>query len=107
MPVTIVLRDAMSKSQTPQERQLTELLRQIAKLASEADLSQSPPPLVGTPLPVAVSVEQAALLLGVAPSTLGEYIRNGRLKSFRMGRRLLIRLDSLHDFARDLETDGV
>lgn len=95
----------MSKSQTPEERRLTEILREIAILADKADLLGSAPALVDTPLPVSVSVDQAAALLGVAPSTVMEYINSGKLKSFHMGRRRLVRLDALHEFARDLEND--
>ena len=60
----------MFKSQTPEERRLTEILREIAILADKADLLGSAPALVDTPLPVSVSVDQAAALLGVAPSTV-------------------------------------
>ena len=95
----------MSKSQTPEERRLTEILREIAILADKADLLGSAPALVDTPLPVSVSVDQAAALLGVAPSTVMEYINSGKLKSFHMGRRRLVRLSALHEFTRDLEND--
>ena len=95
----------MSKSQTPEERRLIEILTKIEKLVDEAHLSVSAPALVATPLPVAVSVEQAAALLGVAPSTLDDPLRSGRLRSFHMGRRRLITLDALYDFAKAMETE--
>ena len=95
----------MSTAKTPEERQLKEIVDKIRKLVAEADLSESTPALVATPLPVAVSMEQAAALLSVAPSTLMEYVRSGQLQTFHMGRRRLVRLDTLHDFARDLEND--
>lgn len=90
---------------TPIERQLMETIGKIQKLLDEVGLSRAAPALVATPLPVAVSVEQAAALLGVAPSTISDYIRSGKLKSFHLGRRLLVRLDALHDFAQDLENE--
>ena len=65
----------MSKSQTPEERRLIEILTKIQKLVDEAHLSVSAPALVATPPPVSVSVEQAAALLGIAPSTLDDPIQ--------------------------------
>jgi len=72
-------------------------------LLEEEGLIDSTPQLVAVPLPVAVSLEQAAALLAVAPSTLDEFIRSRQLRFFRMGRRKLIRLDALHEFAKSLE----
>ncbi len=86
-----------------EELRLRALLGEIRRLADGAEGVEPKPAMVATPLPVAVSVEQAAGLMSVAPSTLSEYIRSGRLPAFRLGRRLLIRLDSLHAFAEGLE----
>ena len=96
----------MSTAKTPEERQLKEILDKIRKLVAEAYLSEPTPALVATPLPVDVSMEQAAALLGVALSTLMEYVRSGQLQTFHMGRRRLVRLDALHRFAQDLENDN-
>ena len=93
----------MGRETGSEERQLRSILCRIGTLVDEADLSHHREALVATPLPVAVSVEQAAALLGVAPSTLEEYFRSGALRYFRMGRRKLVLLETLHEFARDLE----
>lgn len=60
-------------------------------------------PLVAIPPPVAVSMEQGAALLGVAPNTLEEFARSGQLRTFRMGRRRLVRVEALKEFARQAE----
>ena len=86
-----------------EERRLKDLLIQIGKLLNEARLTDCGVALLATPLPVAVSVEQAASLLGVAPSTVDEYVRAGTLPHFRLGRRKLVLLESLHTFAKKLE----
>ena len=97
----------MAKQTTSiEERRLKAILGKIAKLLDEeADLIEHKPALIATPMPVAVSIERAAELLDVAASTLGDYIRSGQLPTFRLGRRVLIRLDSLHAFAEELEKD--
>ena len=101
----------MGRETGSEERRLRAILCRIGTLVDEADLCRHRETLVATPLPVAVSVEaeqaaaveQAAALLGVAPSTLEEYFRSGALRYFRMGRRKLVLLETLHEFARDLE----
>ena len=95
----------MSKPVTSEERRLKALLGRIAKLVNEADLVEPAPPLVAIPQPISVSLEQAAALLGVATSTLTDFIHSGQLPTLRVGRRILVRLDTLHAFAKDLETD--
>ena len=96
----------MGREIDPEERRLKNLLVQIGRLVDQAGLTDDKLALVDTPLPVAVSVEQAAALLGVAPSTVDERIRSGELRHFRMGRRKLILLDTLHAFARKLEAQA-
>ena len=86
-----------------EEQRLKHLLGQIGKLVGQAGLTDYGVSLVATPLPVAISIEQAASLLGVAPSTVDEYVRAGTLPHFRMGRRKLVLLESLHTFAKKLE----
>lgn len=46
----------------------------------------------------ALSVGAVALRLGVSRQTVYEEIRGGRLRSFRMGRRRLISVESLIEF---------
>ena len=83
-----------------EERRLKDLLSQIQRrLDEEADLVEPTPALVATPKPVAVSMEQAAALFDVTLRTLDEYVSSGQLRTFRMGRRRLVRLDALHEFA--------
>ena len=98
-------RSTMSKPVTSEERRLKALLGKIAKLVNEADLVEPASPLVAIPQPISVSLEQAAALLGVATSTLTDFIHSGQLPTLRVGRRILVRLDTLHAFAKDLETD--
>ena len=93
----------VKQSPSMDEHGLMTILAKIRKLVDEAELIEPSQALVATPLPVAVSIEQAAALLQVAPSTLSEYIRSGQLPTFRLGRRVLIRLDALHTFAKMLE----
>ena len=81
------------------------LLDKIRLLLEEEGVIDSTPRLVAVPLPIAVSLEQAAALLAVAPSTLQEYTRSGQLRSFRLGRRVLIRLDALDKFSKSLEDE--
>ena len=51
----------------------------------------------------AISVDQAAQLLGLCKKSLYPYIHSGELASFRVGRRRLIRSDSLESFQKELE----
>ena len=95
----------MSKPMTREERRLRTLLSQISKLVDEAGLVEPPLSLVAIPQPILVSVQQAAALLGVATSTVNELTRSGELPAIRIGRRVLIRLESLHIFAKNLEAN--
>ena len=95
----------MSKPVTAEERRLKATLRQIARLIDEADLGEPTPLLVAVPEPIAVSLEQASVLLGVSTTTLYEYVRSRQLRVLCMGRRRLILLDTLRTFAKDRETD--
>jgi excisionase family DNA binding protein len=45
--------------------------------------------------PFAVGVAEAAKLLGVSPYTIRNYIASGRLRSVRVGRRVLVPMDVL------------
>ena len=82
---------------------LRHILSNIRDLTDEAGLPAGQPPLIATPTPVAVSTEQAAALLAVSSKTLSDYIASGQLRTFRMGRRILVRLTTLEDFAQALE----
>ncbi len=44
------------------------------------------------------SVEQAAGLLGISPWTVRSYIRDGKLKPVRLGRRVLVEETELERF---------
>ena len=44
-----------------------------------------------TVMPIAVSLDQAAHLIGVSRSTIERLVSTGRLNSARVGRRVLIR----------------
>ncbi len=86
-----------------EEHRLKVILAEIKELTEKAEVAGSAPALAATPEPVAISLEQSAALLNVAPSTLSEYIHSGQLRTFRMGRRVLVRLETLHAFAQSLE----
>ena len=85
----------------PQERRLQDTLSKIRELLDDADLLrlELPPALVATPEPVTVSIQQAAALLGVTEQGLKAYVRSGQLMTLRLGRRRLVRLDTLREFA--------
>ena len=84
---------------SPEERRLRGLLAKIGEVLEEADLSDPMLTLVSAPEPVAVSIAQAATLLNVHVETLAEYVLKGQLRTFRVGRRRLVRLDAVREFA--------
>ena len=86
-----------------EERRLKMSLDKIAQVLQDANLLEPVPALVAAPQPIAVSFKQAAQLLGVTLPTLDEPVRTGKLRTFRIGRRRLIRLDSLNAFAQAQE----
>ena len=51
--------------------------------------------------PLAVSVEEAALALGVSKHTLRKYIREGRVEAVHLGRRILVPVGVLEKLARE------
>ena len=95
----------MSKPVTAEELRLKATLRQIARLIDAVDLGEPTSPLVAVPEPIAVSMDQASILLGVSTSTLTEFVRSHQLPVVCMGRRRLVLLETLRAFAKDLETD--
>lgn len=52
--------------------------------------------------PVSVQIEVAASLLGVSTSFVEKLIRGGKLKSFKLGRRRLVRVVDIERFATGL-----
>ena len=86
-----------------EEQRLKMALNKIAQALQDANLLEPTPAMVATPQPIAVSMEQGAQLLGVTLSTLEEQVRSGEIRTFRIGRRRLIRLDSLDAFAQAQE----
>ena len=50
------------------------------------------------------SVEEAAGLLGISPWTVRSYIRDGRLKPVRLGRRVLVEEIELERFVAEGKT---
>ena len=53
----------------------------------------------------AYTVQQAAGLLGVHRLTLYPYVNSGQLRSYRMGRRRIIRREALDRFQAEMEAD--
>ena len=45
--------------------------------------------------PLAVSINDTARMLGVGRTTVYEMIKDGRLEAFKLGRRTLVRVDSI------------
>jgi excisionase family DNA binding protein len=51
--------------------------------------------------PLAVSVARAAELLGLSKTTVWGFVRTGDLTSARLGRRVLIPVNSLESFLKE------
>jgi excisionase family DNA binding protein len=51
--------------------------------------------------PLATTVPNAAAALGIGRTTLYDLIKGGRLETMKVGRRTLIKMDSLRQFVRD------
>jgi excisionase family DNA binding protein len=54
--------------------------------------------------PIAVSVGRAAVLVGVSKATIRSFARTGRLRVARMGRRIVVPMNSLEQLVRDSTT---
>lgn len=59
---------------------------------------QSPSPSLQ---PLAVSIPEAARLLGLSPHTIRWYIRHGKIRPVRFGRRLSISMSEIERLARE------
>ena len=46
--------------------------------------------------PLTVSIEGAAKALGLGRTSVYQLIKEGRLEAFKMGRRTLVKVDSIH-----------
>ncbi len=55
--------------------------------------------------PIFVSVKQAAQMLGVSPWTCYQLLDKQAIESRYQGRRRLVVVESLHEFARNLPTE--
>ena len=53
--------------------------------------------------PLSVSVAEASRLLSVSPRTIRRYIRLGRIRVSRLGRRIVVPIDSLKTLLRECE----
>lgn len=51
--------------------------------------------------PLAVDVREAGRLLALSPHTIRAYIRKGRIKAVRVGRRVLVPAAELERLARE------
>jgi excisionase family DNA binding protein len=51
--------------------------------------------------PIAVDVNTAAKMTSLSPHTIRLYVRKGRLRVSRVGRRLLVPIESLRTLVRD------
>jgi excisionase family DNA binding protein len=51
--------------------------------------------------PIAVSVARAAALVGVSRATIRTFAKTGRLRVARLGRRVLVPLNSLEQLVRE------
>jgi len=56
---------------------------------------QAQPEARKEPKRLAVSVDEAAKLLGVSPFTIRNYVASGRLRAVRVGRRVLVPMEVL------------
>jgi excisionase family DNA binding protein len=48
--------------------------------------------------PIGVSIPQAAKMLGVSKKTFYPLIREGKVRTIKIGRRVLVSVQSLHEF---------
>jgi excisionase family DNA binding protein len=51
--------------------------------------------------PLAVTVGRAASLIGVSRSTIRTYAKSGKLRVGRLGRRVIVPLESLEELVRE------
>lgn len=51
--------------------------------------------------PVAVSVDQAAVMLGLSKHTVRKYEREGQIKATRIGSRVLIPVDEINRIVKE------
>jgi excisionase family DNA binding protein len=51
--------------------------------------------------PIAVSVKRAATLIGVSPATIRERVKSGQLRVARLGRRVIVPMNSLEQLVRE------
>jgi excisionase family DNA binding protein len=51
--------------------------------------------------PLAVDVREASYLSSLSTSTIRRYIRSGQLKAIRLGRRVVVSLESLEKLVRE------
>ena len=56
---------------------------------------------------LAYGMDEAAQMLGVSSTQIRSWIRRGKLRVVRAGRRVLIRREVLEEFLRDLEEGRV
>ena len=56
---------------------------------------------------LAYGMDEAAQMLGVSSTQIRSWIRQGKLRVVRAGRRVLIRREVLEEFLRDLEEGRV
>ncbi len=48
--------------------------------------------------PIAVSINDTVKVLGIGRTSVYEMIKDGRLEAFKLGRRTLVRVDSIRRF---------
>jgi excisionase family DNA binding protein len=51
--------------------------------------------------PIAVTVARAATLIGVSRATIRDFAKSGRLRIARVGRRVIVPMNSLEQFVRE------
>lgn len=54
-------------------------------------------------VPITVTVDGARKALGIGTTKIYELIGNGQLRTVKLGRRTLIRTESIHNLIDDLE----
>lgn len=50
--------------------------------------------------PLAVDIREAGRLTSLSPHTIRAYVRKGRIRAVRVGRRVLVPIESLQDLLR-------
>jgi excisionase family DNA binding protein len=87
-------------------RDITTLELALSDVVSRSGLGEKTMAATQIDRPLATSIAQASRLTSLSRATIRGYIRNGRLRTVRCGRRVIVPFDSLQDLVRRGASDG-